>query len=99
MSTMTTAPTAPENQPPEQFKPPRYRRPFGFGRDQLIQYGVLLFLAVLVLAPVVPTLYQSVIDRPLYEDGGVFTLDGYTALFTDAGFGEVVLNTAAVRRR
>ncbi len=58
-----------------------------------MQYGVLAFLAVLVLAPIVPTLYQSFIDRPLYEDGGVFTLDGYKALFTDAGFGEVILNT------
>ena len=46
-----------------------------------------------MLAPIIPTLYQSVIDRPLYEDGGLFTLDGYRSLFTDAGFGEVIVNT------
>ncbi|MCW2830516.1 MAG: binding-protein-dependent transport system, integral rane component [Aeromicrobium sp.] len=93
MTTMTTPPETPATQGAEQFEPPRYRRPFGFGRDQLTQYGVLVFLAVLVLAPVVPTLYQSVIDRPLYEAGGLFTLDGYASLFGDAGFGEVIVNT------
>jgi iron(III) transport system permease protein len=93
MSTITTPPQTPTDRRAEQFEPPRYRRPFGFGRDQLTHYGVLLFLAVLVLAPVVPTLYQSFVDRPLYEDGGLFTLDGYRALFTDAGFGEVIINT------
>ena len=54
---------------------------------------VLIVLAVFVLAPIVPTLLQSVRDRPLYEDGSVFTLDGYRSLFTDAGFGRVVWNT------
>ena len=93
MTTLTTPPETPADQTPEQFERPRYRRPFGIGRDQLTQYGVLVFLAVLVLAPVVPTLYQSFVDRPLYEDGGVFTTEGYTALFTDAGFGEVIVNT------
>ncbi len=93
MTTMTTPPDTPANQAPEQFEPPRYRRPFGIGRDQLAQYGVLAFLAILVLAPVVPTIYQSVIDRPLYEEGGLFTTEGYVALFTDAGFGEVIVNT------
>jgi iron(III) transport system permease protein len=43
---------------------------------------------------VVPTLYQSLLDRPLYEAGGVLSLDNYGKLFTDAGFGKVVLNTA-----
>lgn len=92
MATMTTTPPASQNEPPE-MKAPRYRRPLGVGRDQLTMYGVLAVLAVLVLAPVVPTLWQSVIDRPLYEDGGVLTLEGYRSLFTDAGFGEVIWNT------
>ena len=35
-----------------------------------LQYAVVIFLAILVLAPVVPTLYQSLLDRPLYEAGG-----------------------------
>jgi iron(III) transport system permease protein len=42
----------------------------------------------------VPTLYQSLLDRPLYEAGGVLSLENYVKLFTDAGFGKVVLNTA-----
>jgi iron(III) transport system permease protein len=93
MATLTeTPPPASQDQPPE-FKAPRYRRPLGVGRDQLTMYGVLAVLAILVLAPVVPTLIQSVVDRPLYEDGGVLTLEGYRALFTDSGFGEVILNT------
>jgi iron(III) transport system permease protein len=92
MATLTTTPPASPEQPPE-MRAPRYRRPLGFGRDQLTMYGVLVVLAVLVLAPVVPTLWQSVIDRPLYEDGGVLTLDGYRSLFTESGFGEVILNT------
>jgi iron(III) transport system permease protein len=92
MATATTPPPASLDQPPE-MKAPRYRRPMGIGRDQLTMYGVLAVLALLVLAPVVPTLWQSVIDRPLYEDGGVLTLEGYRSLFTDAGFGEVILNT------
>ncbi|WP_111766007.1 ABC transporter permease [Nakamurella deserti] len=73
---------------------PKYRRPMGMGRETWLFYGVLAVLAILVLAPVVPTLYQSVVDRPLYEAGGVFTGSNYGRLFTDAGFGTVVLNTA-----
>lgn len=73
---------------------PRYRKIFGLGRELWLQYAVIIFLALLVLAPVVPTLYQSLLDRPLYEAGGVLSLDNYGRLFTDAGFGKVVLNTA-----
>jgi iron(III) transport system permease protein len=73
---------------------PRYARPLGLPRERWVQYGVLVFLAVLVLAPVVPTLYQSILDRPLYEVGGILTAENYVRLFTDAGFGRVVLNTA-----
>jgi iron(III) transport system permease protein len=92
MATLTKTPSASPEHPPE-MRAPRYRRPMGFGRDQLTMYGVLAVLAILVLAPVVPTLWQSIVDRPLYEDGGVLTLDGYRSLFTDSGFGEVILNT------
>lgn len=87
--TATATITAPSTPPA-----PRYRRFAGAGRDTWIQYAVLGVVALLVLAPIVPTLYQSFLDRPLYEAGGVFTLDAYVRLFTEAGFGEVVLNTA-----
>ncbi|MFG2964895.1 MULTISPECIES: ABC transporter permease [unclassified Streptomyces] len=73
---------------------PRYRRVLGRGREVWLHYAVIIVLALLVLAPVVPTLYQSLLDRPLYEAGGVLSFDNYVKLFTDAGFGRVALNTA-----
>lgn len=95
MSTMTkpVASGRPDS-PGPQGRPPKYRRPLGIGRDTAVHYAVLLGLAVFVLAPIIPTLLQSIRSEPLYEHGGVFTLDGYTKLFTDAGFGQVVLNTS-----
>src|SRR5688572_6756645 len=80
--------------PGPQGRSPKYHRPFGIGRDTALHYAVLLGLAVFVLAPIIPTLLQSIRSEPLYEDGGVFTLDGYVSLFTDAGFGQVIINTA-----
>jgi iron(III) transport system permease protein len=92
--TTTTSPVEPRPVAAEpQLKPPRYRRPLGIGRDTAMYYAVLAVLALFVLAPIVPTLIQSVRSEPLYEDGGVFTLDGYQKLFSDAGFGGVVWNT------
>lgn len=76
------------------YEVPRYRRPFGISRALWLQYAVLFIIAALVLAPVIPTLYQSIMDRPLYQVGGIFTVDNYVRLFTEAGFGRVVLNTA-----
>lgn len=73
---------------------PKYPRVFGVGRGRLVQYGVFILLALFVLAPIVPILYQSFRDRPLYEAGGMLTADNYGKLFTDAGFGQVILNTA-----
>lgn len=78
---------------PGELGSPRYRKFRNIGRDTLIQYAVLAILALFVLAPVVPTIYQSVVDRPLYEAGGLFSLDNYARLFTEAGFGDVILNT------
>ena len=50
---------------------PRYRRFLGGRRESWVHWLVLGFLALLVLAPVVPTLFQSFRDRPLYEAGGI----------------------------
>jgi iron(III) transport system permease protein len=86
------APPRPAAGPPG--RPPRYRRPFGLGREQFAFWGVLVVVALFTLAPVVPTLIQSLLDRPLYEAGGVFTLDNYVRLFTEADFARVALNTA-----
>lgn len=95
--TLTTPPSTHRTEfvplTPGELGSPRYRKFRGLGRDQIIQYAVLLFLAALVLAPVVPTLYQSFVDRPLYEAGGVLGFENYLKLFTDAGFGQVIIDT------
>ncbi|MCV7287580.1 iron ABC transporter permease [Mycolicibacterium wolinskyi] len=94
MTLTTPETTTPFVRPtPGEFGSPRYRRFRNIGRDTLIQYAVLAILAVFVLAPVLPTIYQSVMDRPLYEVGGLFTLGNYARLFTEAGFGDVIVNT------
>lgn len=93
-TTLTDPASTPRSPHGPTLEPPRYRRVFGVSRELWVQYAVLAVVALLVLAPVVPTLYQSVLDRPLYEVGGIFTAENYVRLFTDAGFGRVVLNTA-----
>ncbi len=73
---------------------PKYPRVFGAGRGRLLQYVVLVVLALFVVAPILPILYQSFRDKPLYDAGGVFSTANYVKLFTDAGFGQVIVNTA-----
>ena len=68
-----------------EFPAPRYRRVLGADRATLIFWAVIIVLAALVLAPVVPTLYQSVLDRPLYESGKQFTLDNYRGVLATGG--------------
>jgi iron(III) transport system permease protein len=92
--------TIPDTRPPAtvaaarpEYPAPKYRRILGADRSQLLYWATIVILALLVLAPVVPTLYQSVMDRPLYEEGGLFTAENYTRLFTEAGFGSVALST------
>ncbi|HWI30036.1 MAG TPA: iron ABC transporter permease [Microbacterium sp.] len=77
----------------EEFKAPKYRKLFGADRGNIIFWVTIIVLAVWVLAPVIPTLIQALSDRPLYEAGGVFTLENFTKLFTEADFGIVILNT------
>ncbi|HEY8587543.1 MAG TPA: iron ABC transporter permease [Rhodanobacter sp.] len=59
----------------------------------MIQILVALVTVILVAAPLVPILWQSFVDRPLYEEGGVLTLVNYVRLFSDGGFGEVIWNS------
>lgn len=90
---MTTKPPPALRDKAGTLPPPRYRRLFGKGRESWIQYGVFVAVVVLVLAPLVPTLYQSLIDRALYSPGPVLTWDNFVNLFTKSGFGTVVLNS------
>ncbi|GAB2893030.1 ABC transporter permease [Streptomyces mayteni] len=96
MATQTRqAPPAAPPGPPRagELGVPGYRRFLGAGREVLVHYLTFLVTAALVLAPVVPILAQSVRDQPLYAAGGVFTLENYGRLFTEAGFGAIVLDT------
>lgn len=75
------------------YQAPRYRRILGIDRNNALFWALLAGLALFVLAPVVPTLFQALRDRPLYQEGGVFTLENFVSLFTEADFGRVALNT------
>jgi iron(III) transport system permease protein len=70
MTTLTDAAAAPPGSGPT-LEAPRYRRLFGVGRERWVQYGVLAVLALLVLAPVVPTLLHLLTDPRLRLDHSV----------------------------
>lgn len=62
-------------------------------REQIIQYGIATLTILLVTSPLIPVLYQSVIDRPLYDAGHKLTLSNFSRLVDTEGFGEMVWNT------
>lgn len=51
-----------------------------------LQAAVWIFVVGLIVGPFIPMLYASVRDRPLYEAGGVLTVDPYRQLFADGEF-------------
>lgn len=65
-------------------------------RSLLIQLMIAIVTIVVVFAPIVPLLYQSIIDRPLYEDGAVLTGANYLNLFSSPAILEVLWNTVLV---
>lgn len=65
-----------------------------FNRAVVIQYGLSLLTVVLVLGPILPILYQSLIDRPLYDAAPTYTLRNYVDLVVEPSFGRIILNTA-----
>ncbi|MGP3769644.1 ABC transporter permease [Streptomyces sp. SDT5-1] len=94
MATQTSpAPAPPRGPRAGELGTPHYRRLFGAGREVTIHWVTFLVTAALVLAPVVPILFQSIRNQPLYAAGGAFTLSNYVHLFTEAGFGTIILNT------
>lgn len=62
-------------------------------RALIIQSLTALATVVLVAAPLAPVLWQSFVDRPLYEAGGLFTTANYVRLFSDALFYGVIWNS------
>lgn len=69
------------------------RRPRTIRRDQIIQYAIAIITALLVLAPILPIVYQSLLDRPLYDAGGQLSLNNYADLLTSPKFHRVIGNT------
>jgi iron(III) transport system permease protein len=73
------------------FPRPRPKR-FGAG---LLQWSVWVLVVTLVLGPFIPLVYASIRDRPLYEHGGVLTLQPYRQLFGDPAYWHAWANTLA----
>ena len=94
MTTLTDAPQKAPSDRSQTLPAPKYLRIFGVGRDRVVQYAILIIVALFVIAPIAPILYQSIRSKPLYDATGAFTVDSYVKLFTEAGFGQVILNTA-----
>src|SRR4030081_2219195 len=52
-----------------------------------------LLTVILVAAPLIPVLYQSLLDRALYDAGQQFTLGNFVRLFQTKGLGLVIWDT------
>jgi iron(III) transport system permease protein len=64
-----------------------------FGREAPIQYATAVLTVVLVAAPLLPVLYQSVLEGALYDDAHRLTLGNFGRLARTDGFGRVLWNT------
>lgn len=62
--------------------------------ERVIQWGTWLLVVVLIFGPIIPVVYAGFIDRPLYQSGGVLTLNNFTALSDDPAFWSALRNTA-----
>jgi iron(III) transport system permease protein len=61
--------------------------------ETALQWLTWLLILTLIVGPFVPLLYASLRDRPLYEAGGVFTIDPYRQLLSDGEFWHAWRNT------
>ena len=62
-------------------------------RSPVIQWSGSLTAILLVAFPLLPLVYQSVIDRPMYEAGAFLTLNNYVKLFSSPLFHNAVVNS------
>jgi iron(III) transport system permease protein len=60
-----------------------------------LHWATWLLVVTLIVGPLVPLLYASLRDRPLYEAGGVLTISPYRELFGDSAFWHAWSNTLA----
>ena len=58
-----------------------------------LQWLTWVVVTGLIVGPFVPLLYASFRDRPLYEAGGILTVEPYRQLFADSKFWHAALNT------
>jgi iron(III) transport system permease protein len=61
--------------------------------DRPAQWAITLVAAALVLFPLLPILFQSLLDRPLYDAGRVLTFSNYTRTFSNPEFWGAVATT------
>ncbi len=64
------------------------------GGERTLQTMVLVVVLILVAAPILPILMQSVSDKALYDGGGAFSLRGYYRALGSPDFWSAVVNTA-----
>jgi iron(III) transport system permease protein len=60
-----------------------------------LHWATWLLVVSLIVGPFVPLVYASLRDRPLYEAGGVLTVQPYRDLFGDSAFWNAWSNTLA----
>ncbi|MXN17933.1 ABC transporter permease subunit [Pseudooceanicola sp. GBMRC 2024] len=61
---------------------------------RLVQRLTAAMIAVLVIGPILPIVYQSVIAQPLYSPDISFDASAYVRLLTETGFLKAALNSA-----
>lgn len=62
-------------------------------RVLMIQYGVGLITLALVMAPLLPILYQAFLDGPIYQVDSILTLENFGRLFSNEKFYEAITNS------
>ncbi len=62
-------------------------------RSSLIFWTVALLTVIMVIGPLAPIVMQAFLDQPLYVEQAGLTTSNFVRLFTEAGMGEIALNT------
>ncbi|GAB4424536.1 MAG: iron ABC transporter permease [Anaerolineae bacterium] len=62
--------------------------------DRAVQWVVAVLVALLVLFPTWPIIYQSFLRQPLYEAGQALSLNNYFRVVTNPGIWSIIGNTA-----
>lgn len=63
-------------------------------RNAAIQWTIALVTAGLVILPILPILYQALLDQPIYDETAALSLENFRRLLSMPRFGEILANTA-----